>query len=224
VPNNGFSQARLQQILSLGKELVDEAESIPLGSLAHAIARRLNCAVKLKGIPSGSSSVYVTNFNGVREIHVIYQRADSDDHGSVDVKTRYQVAHELAHLALGHRLRSMDEIGVSPESDYHSREEIEAHFLACLLMRDHGGPVNRRSAEYHEIDDVLKAYGVDEAHRVRLLSVIETCGSSDNLADDNKKLRKFVEKKIGAFENSARFRKDVELEVQKAMNSALSSF
>ena len=227
---NDRKAARFRSITSTGMNLVDEAEDIPLGSLAQAIARRQGLVVRLirradKASRGELARVYVREKGGAREILVMFsvpEQNGTESTGACDVSTRYQVAHELAHLALGHPLRKIDENGTTSGGD-RVLQECEAHYLACLLIRFHGGPINRRQAEFHEIDELLQRYGIAETIRHDLLRLIQTNGRRESRGQGLTQLRQFAERTIADYESKALFRHHVEGEVMTAMSRSLQA-
>ncbi len=156
-----LSEKRIAELQRHGLELIRRAEDVPLGSLAYAIAKEIDCSITLwpyAGLASDTEGeraiVYLDRSQSNQKDYIIMYAPSQDGRpGSMDLITRFTVAHELAHIALRHPMQN---------TVRDVKQEMEAHFLALLLLGLHGAPVERCK--------LLAAHANAVLDRVRLAS------------------------------------------------------
>lgn len=169
-----ISFARFDELLKYGTDVTKEADHVPFGSLAHAISRQRNCIVTLAPYPpiGRGRAMRVPKRHRVidpitgeqriiREEFVMYAPTGNGTKSTLDYPTRYAVAHELAHILLGHL--------ASPFGVPDPREEVEAHCLAVILLHSHGAPTGRTAPSLKELDEILLAANLSPADRELVL-------------------------------------------------------
>lgn len=165
-----LTKDRIEQLMRDGLDLVRRAEDVPLGSLAHAIAKRIDCTITLwpyKDLASTQERAIVYDMEDSRDhVEFVILHAPSDDGkpGSMNLLTRFVVAHELAHIALRHPMQNRNR---------NPKIELEANFLALLLLAVHGAPVERAKLLSHDADSVLDRALIARQDKVCLLEAVE---------------------------------------------------
>lgn len=162
---------KLKELYALAEGFVADAEHIPFGSLASAIGRRLDRPITLWPFqegpdaqsenPSSSRAIRYTRQTDEQIEEIIFFKPSANGPSALDYMTRYTVAHELAHIALGHA-PGME--GSRPH------EEIEAHCLATVFMTTHGAPTGRTSPTPEELARVLDATDLPTLEKIALMA------------------------------------------------------
>ena len=172
-----LTKQRMEELTVFGLDLAVRGVDVPLGSLAHAIANRLNCSItlwpwkSLKGKQDGERAILYKDVSaigdaetpGLVQYHVFYAPSDGGGPGSMDLVTRYTVAHELAHIALRHPMQNRVK---------DRRRELEAHYLAILLLAVHGAPRERVPLAPERAAAILDQINVSAAERTFLLDAV----------------------------------------------------
>jgi hypothetical protein len=161
-----LTQNHVLSLRELGQTLVDEAEHVPFGSLAHAISRRNNVVITLcpmTQVGDGKAIRYQRITNDGHEEFIFY-RPSLDTKSCLHQETRYAVAHELAHVALSHPPGAVGDV---------SREqEIEADSLATMFLHLHGAPVCRTTPSSSELDAIHEKTLLSESTRKLIMESI----------------------------------------------------
>jgi len=159
-----ISEEKLGEIYHSSMRIAAQGSGVPLGSLAHAVARELeNCLISLwpavqRREGDKRASVYVAEQGSVVEYLILYGPSDSETDG--DWEIRSAVAHELAHLLLGHPPRTTPknpvENGVPLTAEQRHRE-FEADYYASLLLLWLGTVTERAKPDIEHIEDFLES-------------------------------------------------------------------
>jgi hypothetical protein len=182
-----MSSGRLAEMIALGRDLSDAASHIPFGSLAHAIAKKLNICITLSPLASmnGAARHRIVHeptpdeLKGSVEELILY-RPSVDGPSALDFATRYAVAHELAHIALEHPAR----MGLAGDPGTSLYEEIEAHSLAAVFVQIHGAPTGRSEPTRAMLVEILKNTDLPPADRNAIIEAISG-GASPSPLENN---------------------------------------
>jgi len=154
-----FNRLRLADLVARGVRAAKEAEDIPLGSLAHAIAQSQGCTITLTpvkdlSVGSGHACRYST---AQADWHVIVYEPSQYSPGTLDTATRFSIAHELAHILLDHPPQHTlpEPFQNGAPSAIRDTEEFEANFLASVFLIWNGGPEKIKLTPFEEIEEVL---------------------------------------------------------------------
>lgn len=222
VRQNGpmLTSKKIRELAALGSELVDNADHVPFGSLAHAIGRKLDRSITLwsfdhasmRSNESGPGAIryHINGPDGLQEI--ILYAPSSNGPSTLDFATRYAVAHELAHVVLGHAPRKGPAL---PE------EEAEAHCLATIFLKLHGAPKDREIPSEEILVPILKSTDLPEDDRRMLLAhlaevdFIPPLGFTTSVQDEVSMVsdhddRERISKDIERFYSDSSFRQEVE--------------
>lgn len=161
---------RLSQLLRQGVAVANESSHIPFGSLAQAIGIACGCAITLKPLgKAGDNRAIASKVRGgscKRPEYIIHFPPSGFTEGQRDVKVRFNVAHELAHVLLNH----------TPQDGFSSpnlQHELEANVLACVFMKLVGGPKERENHTFEELFSIVYALNVSEAEKLQILSNLQ---------------------------------------------------
>jgi hypothetical protein len=159
---------RLAFLVDAGKQIVQAAERVPLGSLAHSIAKGKGCTILLCPMDQQDHvcvgeeelvSLYSRWNDNHREYYIFYN-AVPEEPTFRSLRIRYAIAHKLAHIFLEHPLL---------DGQATPKQEIEAHILSAVIVLLHGPPVRRLTPNQGEFDSLINQLGFDVAHKDVLL-------------------------------------------------------
>lgn len=164
VPNDDIAA-----LFNIASTMSEVAEDVPLGSLASAIADVRKCTILLRAHKplntSENRAVYWYREGRYdREYWILYAPAEGG-RSVYDARTRYAVAHELAHVLLDHDLSN---------GKPSARDEQEAHVMAAAFLRHQGPPERRNASTFSEVVSVVaESKSLAAATRIAMLREIE---------------------------------------------------
>lgn len=230
-----LSEERFQRLWRIAEQVVKDAEQVPFGSLAYAISRytgrmiTLSPFAQLNSEPRGRRAIrYHRRTADGPEEFILYAPANGLP-SSLDFWTRYSVAHELAHVALDHRPGD----GTQPQA---AQEEVEAHYLAAVILTQHGAPTQRdipSDDELHSIlsetdlsplersavIDRLRAARMEDADPLATFFANDFEGSVSRDPDKIRSCRGAVARAIKKYDTDSAYRERVNAEILQALDA-----
>ncbi|NQT15225.1 MAG: hypothetical protein HQ582_20885 [Planctomycetes bacterium] len=145
----------LSEYEEIAKDLIRKADEIPLTSIACAIEMDKGCIITLAPLaalekdPGSNAVCWHTRREGKHgpvDEYFIFFMPSSQSRNLMDSRTRLDVAHELAHIYLGHKI-----------GDYSESEECLADVVALFIIAMRGAPIAREPLSDEVLDEILSA-------------------------------------------------------------------
>ena len=171
-----MSAQRFRPLFAMAQELVAEAEHVPFGSLACAIALKLDTPITMcpnRSLDTGrreKRAIRYTRRTDVGLEEFIFYAPCLEKKSSLDFWTRFAVAHELAHVALRH----------PAGNSRNPQHEVEAHYLAVAFLLLHGAPHQRECPSDQELHHILDETDLSNADKASILERFKQAFSGPN--------------------------------------------